>query len=190
MDLFNRTLMYHLGNDSDHGIRGAQIADLQYTIPQWQRKGYHAPNYKDDFSKILLGKYGTNGYVEEATKELYVGRYNSDTISRLIKESGSSIKESDIISKIHNVDSECNLRNTTAVSLPNLKRVYGALTLDTSSPLESLGGLRYAGKINVFAKNLGDMDDYLKKLGILSADGKKIIPHVFDDIYFIMKNYL
>lgn len=184
--------------DADHGIRAKQMADFGVTITYLQEMGLLTPTYKTPFKEILIGKYGTSVVLRDeylpgawgTTKQMCVGKYHSGTISRLIKESKLPITETEIISQIDQVAYECDLRQTSATSLPKLKRVGGTLTLGVASPLESLPNLMKAKKINVVAKNMKDVDDYLKKLGLLSQDGKKIFVDVADDIYLIVKNYL
>lgn len=198
MDIFQRTGTYHKMKDADHGIKAKQMADFGATIPYWQEMGLPTPTYKTPFEEILIGKFGTSAGIQDTwipgsfgcEKQMVVGRYNSDTVGRLVKESKLPITEKEIISQIQLIEGDCDLRKTSATSLPNLRRVRGTLTLDTYSPLESLAGLKKVGKINVVAKDMKDMDNYLKKLGILAQDGKKLLVDVADDIYLIMKNYL
>ncbi|MBQ4646355.1 MAG: hypothetical protein IJB79_03305 [Candidatus Gastranaerophilales bacterium] len=199
MDIMQRTGIYHKMKNDDHGIRNIQMADFGSTLPRWDREGLPSPRFSP-IEEILIGKYGTSYYTTETylpmswkkADEVVAGRYCSDSISRIIRESKSPLTESDIISTINRVNGECDLRRTTAKSLPNLRTVEGILTLDTASPLESLGGLKKVGKINVVAKNLKEMDEYLTRLGILSADGKTINKaiDIVDDIYLVMKNYI
>jgi len=193
MDNLQRFALHQIMNNPDNGVKATSISNFGTTIPYWQREGLPTPKYKTPFEEILVGKYGTHIWHEDTFrngKDLVVGRYNSETVSRLISESNLHISEKDIISDIDKVWSECDLRKTTATALPKLKEVGGTLALDTASSLESLSGLKKADRINVYAKNLKDMDDYLKKLGILAEDGKKILVDVMDNIYLFLKNYL
>lgn len=200
MDYLQRIALSQIMKNKGCGIPAKQMCSFADDLPNWLKNGGIEPKYKSTLEQILIGKYGTTANLVDtwysdstgSKKQMVVGRYNSGVISRLIKESNAETSESDIISQIHVVKEGCDLRETTAISLPNLREIGGTLTLNTSSSLEKLDGLKSVKKINVVAKNLKDMDEYLIKLGILTANDKNIRGNlrIADDIYLIIKNYL
>ncbi len=142
----------------------------------------------DDF---LTKKFGTlvsyDNFIRETTKK--IGRFSSNSIQSLLKRTKSELSEFDLLKGVNEVIDDCNLRGTSIETLANLHRIGGNLTLDASSSIKNISGLKDIGKLTVIAKNQEEMEAFLKKIGLMAQNGE-MLAKIKNGVHFVMKNYL
>ena len=153
----------------------------------------------DDFLREEMGYrvfFENDRFDRNDKKDRVLNRYSSEAVQDKLRKTRNNYTEDEILSSVSKITGSCDLRKTTVKNIPLLKEVHGNLTLDASSPLESLDSLKYAGRITVIAKNKEEMNAYLKKLGIINNNGlanfdrRDVGGDNKSGIHFIMKSYI
>ena len=143
----------------------------------------------DDF---LAKRFGTlvsydKNYARGTTKK--IGRFSSNGIQSLLKRTKSELGEFDLLKGVNEIIDDCNLRGTSIETLTDLYRIGGNLTLDASSSIKNISGLKNIGKLTVVAKNQEEMEAFLKKIGLMAQNGE-MLAKIKNGVHFVMKNYL
>ncbi|MBR6164204.1 hypothetical protein IKQ26_10020 [bacterium] len=169
-----------------------------YTGPQGGTNGEMCPDIWTEGDTFLRTKLGTKvRYKEEkvypSCKHVItktVGRYSSPLAQSLLQRQKKAVlSEQYLMEDVDIVEDSLDLRKTEIVSLPKLKEVGGNLTLDTNSRLGKLPELKQVkGKITVIAKNKDEMNDYLRRLGLIDGYGQPKVS-VGKGVELFMRSY-
>ena len=176
----------------------AYLAERRNNTPwaPWARNALEAgaaPKKWCDADNFLVKKFGTSvnyssgSFYETSSK--VIGRYSSNGVQGLLERTKTKLKESDLLKGVNVITEDCNLKGTNIEELTDLKKIWGNLTLDTSSALKKIDGLCDIGKLTVIAKNEAEMAAFLKRIGLMAQDGS-IKTTIRNGIHFVMKNYL
>ena len=130
-----------------------------------------------------LAKLGVNVKYNQDKARL-IEKFNSGWTQIKLKQMKSNLSEKDLLNGASEVVGDCDLRGTSIQDLSFLKKIGGTLTVDTSSQLKNLNGVKeILGSVFVHAKNESCAKEFIKAVGLNSAAIKgKIIP--------VIKNYL
>lgn len=170
-----------------------------YTGPQGGTNGEICPDMWTEGDTFLRTKLGTKvRYKEEkvypSCKHVItktVGRYSSPLVQSLLqRQKNAVLSEQYLMEDVDIVEDSLDLRKTEIVSLPKLKEVGGNLTLDTNSRLGKLPELKQVkGKITVIAKDKNDMNNYLRRLGLIDGYNQPRVS-VGKGVELVMRSYI
>ena len=193
MNFDTQTALREYFHSHKNGQYGIQIDSKRPSaLKGWEKMGLQSrPRVWKETDNFLCDQLGYSVKYEKlfaCEKGQYlktISRYTSDTVKQELTKNPQmkNVTENELLKGANVIAESLNLRNTTATKLPDLQKVGDNLTIDASSKLKDLSGLKkVGGKITVLAKNPEEMKGFLEEI--------KLAPKLKEKAQLLIKNYV